>query len=96
LSRGTPFFASQGALQGLGNQAVSAVAQVELGGAEQVAVVLSGEQACGLAGLVEEGLLDGVEEAPDLGLLVADGLDVGLVDIRVGQGAVSWQRIPLR
>jgi hypothetical protein len=78
-SPGTPFFPLvQSGLQGLGSQAVDRLADLELRGAEELRVGLGGEQACEAAGLVQEGLLEGLEEALGFGFLL--GGQVGFPD----------------
>jgi hypothetical protein len=50
---------------------VDAVANLELGRAEELGVGLGGEEAGEAAGLVEEGLLQGFKKALGFGFLVA-------------------------
>src|SRR5262249_22222145 len=61
---------------GVSAEAVDGVADLELGGAEEVSVVLAGEQPGELAGLVEEGRLDRLEEALGQGFLFGGKRDV--------------------
>src|SRR5262249_6038589 len=76
----TPFFAPvQGGLEGAGAEAVDRVADLELGLTQELIVGLGGEQASEAAGLIQEGLLEGLEEALGFGFLVGGEVHAGLL-----------------
>jgi hypothetical protein len=56
-------------LEGLGAEAMDAVADLELGLAQELGVGLGGEQAGEAAGFVKEGLLQSIKQALGFGIL---------------------------